>query len=90
MSNYEDNDEQHLYLPGEVPGLLSFPASVQDKLDRARALMDQGSLGAWLEAGLKRTISGGSFTAIFRADRLNEALAAPQKKTFVPPDFSHS
>jgi tRNA1Val (adenine37-N6)-methyltransferase len=43
---------------------------------RARALMDKGTLRDWLEAGLKRTISGGSFTAILRADRLNEALAA--------------
>lgn len=43
---------------------------------RARALMDGGTLRDWLEAGLKRTVSGGSFTAIFRADRLNEALAA--------------
>lgn len=43
---------------------------------RARALMDQGALSDWLEAGVKRTVSGGSFTAILRADRLNEALAA--------------
>jgi tRNA1Val (adenine37-N6)-methyltransferase len=43
---------------------------------RARALMDDGALGDWLQAGLKRTISGGSLTAILRADRLNEALAA--------------
>ena len=43
---------------------------------RARALMDKGSLRGWLEAGLKRTVSGGSFTVILRADRLNEALAA--------------
>jgi tRNA1(Val) A37 N6-methylase TrmN6 len=43
---------------------------------RARALMDKGRLCDWLEAGLKRTVSGGSFTAILRADRLNEALAA--------------
>jgi tRNA1(Val) A37 N6-methylase TrmN6 len=43
---------------------------------RARALMDRGTLRDWLEAGLKRTGSGGSFTAILRADRLNEALAA--------------
>ncbi|HEV7960358.1 MAG TPA: methyltransferase [Rhizomicrobium sp.] len=43
---------------------------------RARALMDQGALSSWLEAGLKRTVSGGSFTAILRADRLNEALVA--------------
>lgn len=42
---------------------------------RARALMDQGALRGWLEAGTKRTVSGGSFTAILRADRLNEALA---------------
>ena len=41
---------------------------------RARALMDGGTLRDWLEAGLKRAISGGSFTAILRADRLNEAL----------------
>jgi len=44
--------------------------------DRARALMDEGTLGDWLQAGLKRTISGGTFTAILRADRMNEALAA--------------
>ena len=43
---------------------------------RARALMDKGTLRDWLETGLKRTVSGGSFTAILRADRLNEALAA--------------
>ena len=43
---------------------------------RARALMDEGALGDWLEAGLKRAISGGTLTAILRADRLNEALAA--------------
>ncbi|MEO7054951.1 MAG: methyltransferase [Rhizomicrobium sp.] len=44
--------------------------------DRARALMDGGALADWLLAGLKRTISGGTFTAILRADRMNEALAA--------------
>jgi tRNA1Val (adenine37-N6)-methyltransferase len=44
--------------------------------DRARALMDGGALTDWLLAGLKRTISGGTFTAILRADRTNEALAA--------------
>ena len=43
---------------------------------RARALMDEGSLPGWLEAGMKRAISGGTMTAILRADRLNEALAA--------------
>jgi tRNA1(Val) A37 N6-methylase TrmN6 len=43
---------------------------------RARALQDGGSLAAWLELGLKRTVSGGTFTTILRADRLGEALAA--------------
>ena len=43
---------------------------------RARAMMDGGALGDWLEAGLKRAISGGALTVILRADRLNEALAA--------------
>ena len=47
---------------------------------RAAALMDGGRLGDWLALGLQRTISGGFFTAILRADRLNEALAAlPQR-----------
>jgi tRNA1Val (adenine37-N6)-methyltransferase len=43
---------------------------------RARALMDGGKLSAWMSAGMKRTVSGGTFTAILRADRLGEALAA--------------
>jgi tRNA1Val (adenine37-N6)-methyltransferase len=43
---------------------------------RARALMDEGRLADWLVASLKRTVSGGVFTAILRADRLGEALAA--------------
>jgi tRNA1(Val) A37 N6-methylase TrmN6 len=43
---------------------------------KARALQDGGSLPGWLEVGLKRTTSGGTFTAILRADRLGEALAA--------------
>jgi tRNA1(Val) A37 N6-methylase TrmN6 len=41
---------------------------------RARAL--QGDLKRWLKAGLKRVGPKGTFTAILRADRLNEALAA--------------
>lgn len=44
-------------------------------LARDRALRDEGALGAWLEVGIKRTASGGTFTAILRADRLGEALA---------------
>jgi tRNA1Val (adenine37-N6)-methyltransferase len=43
---------------------------------RATALMDGGLLRDWLKLGLQRTVSGGFFTAILRADRLNEALAA--------------
>lgn len=47
---------------------------------RAAALMDQGRLEDWLKTGMQRTVSGGWFTAILRADRLPEALAAlPQK-----------
>ncbi|HKY17547.1 MAG TPA: methyltransferase [Rhizomicrobium sp.] len=47
---------------------------------RAAALMDGGKLSDWLKLGLQRTVSGGFFTAILRADRLNEALAAlPQR-----------
>jgi tRNA1Val (adenine37-N6)-methyltransferase len=42
---------------------------------RRRALQDEGRLADWLETGAKRTISGGTFTTIIRADRLGEALA---------------
>jgi tRNA1Val (adenine37-N6)-methyltransferase len=53
---------------------------------RATALMDQGQMEEWLRIGLQRTISGGFFTAILRADRLNQALAAlPQKGVAVFP-----
>ena len=41
---------------------------------RGRALHDSGRLPEWFATGLKRTISGGTFTAIIRADRLGEAL----------------
>ena len=47
---------------------------------RAAALMDDGKLSDWLKLGLQRTVSGGFFTAILRADRLNEALAALPEK----------
>lgn len=53
---------------------------------RATALMDQGRLEEWLRIGIQRTISGGFFTAILRADRLNQALAAlPDKGVVVLP-----
>jgi tRNA1Val (adenine37-N6)-methyltransferase len=43
---------------------------------RARALNDGGQLSNWLQLGFQRTVSGGYFTAILRADRMAEALAA--------------
>jgi tRNA1(Val) A37 N6-methylase TrmN6 len=43
---------------------------------RARALNDSGQLIGWLKLGFQRTVSGGYFTVILRADRLSEALAA--------------
>lgn len=53
---------------------------------RALALQDEGRLAGWLETGLKRTVSGGTFTAILRADRLGEALAAlPERGVLVFP-----
>jgi tRNA1(Val) A37 N6-methylase TrmN6 len=46
------------------------------RAERARALHDKGQLAVWLRAGLKRVRAGGTFTAIIRADRLQEALDA--------------
>jgi tRNA1(Val) A37 N6-methylase TrmN6 len=40
------------------------------------ALQDLGQLDVWLAVGLGRVRSGGTFTAILRADRLAEALTA--------------
>jgi tRNA1Val (adenine37-N6)-methyltransferase len=42
---------------------------------RDRALRDTGRFADWMETGLKRTVSGGTFTTIARADRLGDALA---------------
>lgn len=42
---------------------------------RARATHDDGSLAAWLSVGVKRVASGGTFTAIVRADRMSETLS---------------
>jgi tRNA1(Val) A37 N6-methylase TrmN6 len=41
---------------------------------KARAVKDEGKLSAWITTGLKRTVSGGTFTMILRADRLGEAM----------------
>ncbi len=58
---------------------------------RARALQDKGKLSAWLTAGVKRTLSGGTFTAILRADRLGEALATlPPRGVTVFPLWPHA
>ncbi len=58
---------------------------------RAKALMDDGRLGDWLRLGLQRTVSGGFFTAILRADRLSEALAAlPQRGACAFPLWPHA
>jgi tRNA1(Val) A37 N6-methylase TrmN6 len=43
---------------------------------RAQALQDFGDLPRWLETGVKRTASNGTFTIILRSDRLREALDA--------------
>jgi len=43
---------------------------------RNLALSDGGKLSDWLKLGLQRTVSGGYFTALIRADRLAEALSA--------------
>jgi len=41
---------------------------------RDRALRDTGRFADWMDLGLKRTVSGGTFTTVIRADRLGEAL----------------
>ncbi len=42
--------------------------------DAARERAKRGALRGWLEVGLKRTVSNGSFTAILPPERLPEAL----------------
>lgn len=65
-----DYDQVICNPPFHGEGLVSPDAS------RAAALSDGGALPDWLRIGLQRTVSGGFFTAIIRADRLAEALAA--------------
>jgi tRNA1(Val) A37 N6-methylase TrmN6 len=48
---------------------------VSPDASRDRALRDPGRLGAWMDAGVKRAVGAGTFTAIVRADRMSEALA---------------
>ena len=53
--------------------------------------MDGGALRDWLKVGLQRTVSGGFFTAILRADRLNEALAVlPERGVCAFPLWPHA
>jgi tRNA1(Val) A37 N6-methylase TrmN6 len=59
--------------------------------NRERAKRDGRGLGAWVEAGLKRTHSRGTLTLIFRADRLGEVLsAAPETGVSVFPLWPHA
>ena len=56
-----------------------FHGEGQASPDAARATRADGrrhSCADWLKLGCKRTVSGGYFTTILRADRLGEALAA--------------
>lgn len=57
------------------PPFYSSDGMVSPEPGRALARHDGGRLADWLAAGVKRTRSGGSFTTIFPAERLNEALA---------------
>lgn len=59
------------------------PGAVSPSDRRATALRDAGKLGDWLTLGLQRTISGGFFTTIVRADRLTEALAVLPRQGLV-------
>ncbi len=53
---------------------------------RMTARLDDGRLGDWLRTGLRRTVPGGTFTTILRADRLGEALAVlPERGVCVLP-----
>lgn len=52
------------------------PGQSSPSTARALALQDGGKLIDWMRLGLQRTVSGGVFTAIIRADRLPEGLSA--------------
>jgi tRNA1Val (adenine37-N6)-methyltransferase len=58
---------------------------------RSGATHDDGQMADWLRVGVRRTVSGGTFTCILRADRLSEALAAlPQEGVSVFPLWPHA
>ena len=64
---------------------------VSPDASRDRALRDKGKLGDWIELGLKRIESGGTFTAIVRADRLSESLARlPDRGVSIFPLWPHA
>ncbi len=58
------------------PPFHSHEGKASPREERAMALQDLGQLDVWLAVGLGRVRSGGTFTAILRADRLAEALTA--------------
>jgi tRNA1(Val) A37 N6-methylase TrmN6 len=67
------------------------PGQVSPDAVRAGAMQDGGRLTDWLRIGLQRTVSGGYFTVILRADRLAEALSAlPSRGLAVFPLWPHA
>lgn len=67
------------------------PGQASPDTVRAGAMQDGGCLTDWLKLGLQRTVSGGYFTAILRADRLAEALSAlPPRGLAVFPLWPHA
>lgn len=80
----QDFDQVFCNPPFHGAGLVSPDAR------RSLALSDGGQLSDWLKLGLQRTVSGGFFTAIIRADRLAEALATlPAEGISVLPLWPH-
>jgi tRNA1Val (adenine37-N6)-methyltransferase len=58
---------------------------------RDRALRDKGKLGDWMGVCLRRTVGGGTFTTIIRADRMAEALARlPERGVTIFPLWPHA
>ncbi len=58
---------------------------------RAQALCDSGRFADWMQAGLRRVVSGGTFTTVLRADRLGDALQAlPERGALIFPLWPRS